>query len=108
MFATGLAACSSAPKTDRDRVDGAIRSHRDDARHCYEDALVRMPGVEGKLVLAWVIQLNGQATDIKVAESSLKEPMLEKCIAGVIAKIRFPEQTIPTTVKYPFVFQGTP
>ncbi len=64
---------------------------RSQARYCYEQALVRDPNLQGKVVARFTIGASGGVTDAQVHESSLAAPDVEQCLLRIVARLRFPE-----------------
>jgi hypothetical protein len=93
---------------DKDAVRAALAEHRRALRNCYESALLTKSKLEGKLIIRWHISPQGSVTTTRLVSSTLKTPQFEACIENVIKGILFPQAASgqPTTVIYPFVFQG--
>lgn len=93
---------------DKDAIRTAIIRERRALRNCYESALLTKSKLAGKLVLRFQITTNGNVSSTRIENSSLNTPQFESCIEGVIKSINFPKAANgkPTTVIYPFVFQG--
>ncbi len=72
---------------------------------CFENALFKTPGIQGQVVLKWVIQPNGQAEDFVVVSSEVKDPELEACLIDEVKKVHFPGFEVKQSVLYPFVFK---
>lgn len=89
-------------------IDTIVKSRRDDARKCYDDALKAHPGIEGDLDIKWTIDPKGQVTDIAVddAKSQIHETSVSSCIIDIIKKIKFAESAkgFETHTHYPFNF----
>ena len=91
----------------RDEVGKVIYSHLSEVRACYESAIVRNPGAEGKLVLNFSVTPSGGARSVLVSRSSLNDSNLEHCIAQNLTSWRFPRPRGGTevAVSYPFIFK---
>ena len=44
----------------------------------------------GRAVLKWEIGITGAAANVKLAESDLKNPMLEECLVKAVGRMKFP------------------
>jgi hypothetical protein len=73
---------------------------------CYEAALNRSAAVSGRIVFEWTIQPTGATAGVRQASSTIADPTLSNCIAGVIRGLRFPRpQGGPVSISFPFMFQ---
>lgn len=104
-------ACSSRRKTEatypnKDAIDLAIKSKKSEYVGCYENFMQIHPGFEGgKVLLKWVINNAGQAKNIEVVKSNIKDERLEQCFVKIVATIQFPQSKgEDITIKYPFNF----
>lgn len=98
---------------DKEAVRRRIKHNLNLIRGCYNQELNRLDkmgrkSLEGKVVLKWDIVNNGIAKNVRVANSTLNNPAIEKCIAERLATIVFPDPPNDTTaeVMYPFVFKN--
>lgn len=85
-----------------------IKSHRDEARACYDAALKTHPGIEGNIYITWTLDPKGNvtATGVDDSASDIHEPGLVKCIGDVIRKITWASSPrgVETRERYPFNF----
>ena len=67
-------------------------------------------GLEGKVVVRWVIDAQGAVTKAEIASSSIASEGLHRCILAEIQQWKFAaQQDAPVTVNYPFVLtQNSP
>lgn len=76
-------------------------------KFCYEKELQRNPSLAGKVVLNWMINIQGKVSRAYVVSSTLKSPKVENCLLRQVRRWRF---TKPDggqcSVNFPFVFQG--
>ena len=76
-----------------------IRQRLPELRRCGEGR-----GVAGRLVLRWFITAEGKVIQLKVMESSLGDPELERCILARVKAWRFAAHGgKPVQVVLPFV-----
>jgi hypothetical protein len=89
-------------------IRAIVVAHREEARACYEKSLTAHPGIEGDLVIRWVIDPKGSVSQVAsdLARSQILEPSLVSCIAEILTKIQFaPSQRgFETKAVYPFNF----
>lgn len=90
----------------KDEVGKVIRSHISEIRYCYESAMVRNSHLEGKLMVAFRIDLNGTVGE-SVAKETSGEDSLDTCILDRLAKWKFPHPRGKNAVHvtYPFIFK---
>jgi Uncharacterized conserved protein, contains FHA domain len=94
---------------DKEAIRRVIRAKKHELQSCYERALNTMAKgrkLDGKIVLAWEIIERGQARNVRVASSTLGNPVLENCIRDRLASWTFPEPPAGMTAEvkaYPFV-----
>ncbi|NOZ01376.1 MAG: AgmX/PglI C-terminal domain-containing protein [Deltaproteobacteria bacterium] len=100
---------SVSGELDKATVRRYIQSKMNQIRWCYQQEVQRNPNLAGQVVYKWVITPTGKVIGVKVADSSLHSPAVEKCIASRIATWRFPSPRGGGTVKvkYPFIFRVT-
>lgn len=93
---------------DRETVRRIIASYRSQIRTCYERALIGTPNLQGRIVYQWRITPIGNVITAQVTKATLESSNLKTCVLEVIQKMQFPKAPngLPTTVIYPFVFQG--
>lgn len=98
---------------DKEAVRRRIKHNLNLIRGCYNQELNRLDksgrrSLEGKVVLKWDIVDNGVAKNVRVINSTLGNPAIERCIAERLATIVFPDPPNDTTaeVSYPFVFKN--
>jgi len=87
-----------------------IRSRINEIRSCYERALQAEPGLEGRVVVRFVIDASGKVTNATVQESTFDDDVIEKCILAAIERLTFPvaEGGGVNVVSYPFILKPTP
>jgi hypothetical protein len=89
-------------------IRAIVVAHRDEARACYDQSLSAHPGIEGDLMIHWVIDPKGVVSQVSsdAARSQILEPALVACIAEILMKLQFaPSQRgFETKAFYPFNF----
>ncbi len=92
---------------DKDAVAKVVNSHLQEVRACYERALLREPGLAGKIVLEWGISTSGTVTSAKTKSSTMKNPSVEGCIMTSLKTWKFPPAKGGNVViSYPFMFNS--
>jgi TonB family protein len=76
-------------------------------QRCYEQGLLILPSLSGRVVLDFTIGAAGGVTSVKMESSSMGFPSVEACILKHAWQLRFPRPKGGGSVKvrYPFVFR---
>jgi TonB family protein len=92
---------------DKDAVARAINSHLGEISSCYERALLKEPGLAGKVVLEWQITTSGTVGFAKTKSSTMRSAAVEACILSTLKAWRFPPATgAGVLITYPFMFNS--
>ncbi|HVE83992.1 MAG TPA: AgmX/PglI C-terminal domain-containing protein, partial [Myxococcales bacterium] len=92
---------------DREAVAKTINAHLQEVRGCYERALIKDPGLAGKVVLEWTIGTTGSVTAAKTKSSTLKNSAVEGCILAALKTWQFPQPRGGVVIiSYPFLFNS--
>jgi outer membrane biosynthesis protein TonB len=92
---------------DREAVAKVINSHLQEIRGCYERALLKDPGLAGKVVLEWTISTTGSVSAAKTKSSTLKNASVEGCILSALKSWQFPQPRGGVVIiSYPFLFNS--
>jgi outer membrane biosynthesis protein TonB len=94
---------------DKHNIQETVSSQKLAIRHCYNKELQTQPDLAGKVVVQWKIGLDGRVKSASVANSTMGNREVGRCLARVIrSRMEFdkPEGGI-CVVKYPFVFSGS-
>lgn len=96
------------PRYGRAIVQRVVRRNIRRIRLCYERELRRDPRREGRVVVRWTIDAEGNVASAEVIETTLNAPSVEQCIVGVIRRLRFPEPPGGGVihVTYPFILRN--
>lgn len=91
----------------KDEVGEVIHRHMSEVRYCYESAIQRTPGIEGRLIVNFSIGGSGNVTTSEVKSSTLPDPRLDDCIIRKLTSWKFPQPKggITVAVSYPFIFK---
>ncbi len=91
---------------DASKVAAAIRRRLAGIKRCYESELRNNPGLKGKVVVQFVIQVSGTVTNVRATTNTTGSASVAGCVTGIIRRLRFrpgPEGG-SVTFEYPFVF----
>jgi hypothetical protein len=92
---------------DKEAVAKVINSHLHEVSACYEKALLKTPGLSGKIVLEWQITTSGTVGFAKTKSSSMQSPAVEACILQTLKMWKFPAaQGAGVVITYPFMFNS--
>jgi hypothetical protein len=98
---------SSQGQIDKEAVAKAINSHLAEVQRCYEAALLKNPGLAGKVVLEWNISTQGRVVSSKSKSSTLKDSSVETCILRSLNTWQFPPAKGQSVIiSYPFIFNA--
>jgi TonB family protein len=91
---------------DKELIRQVIHRNRGQIRYCYESQLTAHPNLHGKVAIKFVISASGTVAQSQVAQSDVKNPELETCVAGRVRTWVFPKPKGGgvVIVTYPFVF----
>jgi hypothetical protein len=97
-----------APEPGRSPADikARVDAHRDQIQACYEEGLKRRPGLEGDLVVNWVVDPKGVMTKISIdtGKTQVVDDQVQECVMAVLKKIEFPPSPkgMESRATYPF------
>ncbi len=92
---------------DKEIIRRVVRENQAQIRYCYERELTRTPGLNGKIVVKWVITGTGSVRQAQVVETGMKNKSVESCLTSRINGWRFPKPKGGgiVIVTYPFIFK---
>lgn len=92
---------------DKEAVAKAINSHLAEVSSCYERALLKEPGLSGKIILEWQITTSGTVGYAKTKSSSMRSAAVESCIISSLKGWKFPAaKGAGVVITYPFMFNS--
>lgn len=108
FVSTDIAGATVEEGLTRDEVGAVIHKHMSEIRYCYESSLLRMPSVEGKLLVGFTIGANGMVKANEIKSSTLPDPRLDDCVIRRLVTWKFPlpKGGIDVAVSYPFIFKS--
>ncbi len=94
---------------DLSAIAAAIEAHKDAFRYCYEKEVnAGFPNLRGSIKTTFMIGSAGRVTEAGIANSTMKNANVERCVIGVLKRIDFPvPQGGVVQVGYPFKFERT-
>lgn len=91
---------------DKEVIRRVIQRHAHQVRYCYEKGLAKNPTLEGTVAVAFRINAEGNVESSVVKQSTLNNPEVDSCIAGLVLRWAFPKPVGGTVgVTYPFVLR---
>ncbi len=92
---------------DKEAVAKVINSHLHEVSSCYERALLKTPGLAGKIILEWQITTTGNVGYAKTKSSSMQSAAVESCILASLKTWHFPNaKGAGVVITYPFMFNS--
>ncbi len=93
-------------------IQRVVADNRHKVRACYDAALATNPGIQGDLVVSFVIDPDGTVKQAEVnwSESDLHIPELDACAVDAIKTLEFPASSrgLESKVNFPFNFNPQP
>lgn len=91
---------------DKRIIQKVVRQHANELRSCYERELAKVKGLNGRIVVMFIISSQGYVTTAIVKETTMKNKNVESCITNSIKFWRFPAPKGGgmAQVEYPFEF----
>jgi hypothetical protein len=83
-----------------------VRERLPAVKACFDRAAKKSPGVAGKAVGQWTVDVEGKVADFSWQTNQIKSPVFASCAEKVIESWRFPAREAPASVSFPFVFEG--
>lgn len=108
---TGSAA-SAGPEPGRGPNDirNTVLAKRAEARACFDQVAKGKPGLEGNIVVKWLIDPKGQVKEVMIDpdKTTVPDQTIGSCIIAVVSKLTFPPSAkhFETRASYPFNFKA--
>lgn len=103
------AAPEPADTRSKEQIQAVIAANRERVRACYDAAQKTEPGLQGDLLVAFVINPDGsvKSAEVNAQESEIHSPELDSCAVGVLQTLKFPASSrgLESKVNYPFNFK---
>ena len=93
---------------DKRIIQKVVRQHSGELRACYEKELNKNKGLNGRVVVNWIISPQGAVTKAIVKESTIKNKNVESCVVNSVKFWKFPAPKGGgiVAIEYPFVFEA--
>jgi hypothetical protein len=105
-FSSDLLPPVAPANPDPDGFVATVRERLPAVKACYQRALKARPGLAGKAVGRWTVDVEGKVTDFAWQSDEIKSDVFGACARKVIESWRFPTRELPASVSFPFVFEG--
>lgn len=89
-----------------EQVRRVVRRNIGQVRHCYSQALLGRPDLEGRVSVRFVILQDGAVQSSMISGSDLDHAQTERCISTAVQRWTFPSTDGLTVVTYPFRLQS--
>ena len=89
-------------------VRDKIRRDLPKINRCYESALRHEPELEGKVSVRFAVVRAGTVRGVQVVENTTGNASVERCVARVVATLRFPSRRAGKSVRFTFPFVFAP
>jgi TonB family protein len=105
--ATPPAGLLAEPETlSNEYIDETILGHQSLLQKCWLTRLKDAPTLKGQIVVQFEISRRGKVKEMRVADSSLNDEVLQKCVMSVIERIAFrPYKGSEISLSYPINFE---
>lgn len=97
------------PPEKLEQIQNELDRKRGVATRCLTDAVdagEADKNARGKIVVEFLIQRSGKATNVEIVKSSIESQVLESCIVDLITKISFPDIPKDLDWSYTFAFEA--
>ena len=91
----------------REVIRSVVARNRPQIRACYQQALTRRPGLEGRITVRWTVTPEGRVGATAVESNELGDTEVGACVSAAVARWAFPASDTPTSVTYPFVLTSS-
>jgi hypothetical protein len=107
--ATKLAPVGTDSGRSLDDIKAVVVAARPRARACYDTAEAAHPGIEGDIVISFLIDPKGdvKSADVDPTRTTIADAAVGPCIVSVIKSLKFPASAkgFETRSSYPFNFR---
>jgi len=95
---------------DKEVVRRVVRLHMNEVKSCYDQELVRKPGLDGRVSVQFVIAANGQVITSVLNSTTMNNARVESCVVDAVKRWSFPAPRGGgiVIVQYPFNFTAGP
>jgi len=104
--APALAAGVDPDTLSNEYIDETILEHQGQLQKCWLTRLKDSPALKGEIVVQFEISRRGKVKEIRVADATLQDDVLQKCVMSVIERIQFrPFKGSEISLSYPINFE---
>jgi hypothetical protein len=95
---------------DKEQITDTIQKHIGEITSCYEQGVLTLPTLKGRILMKLVIGGSGKVTKSSIGETSLNNKGVEGCAVAKSKDWIFPKPVggVDVNVSYPFVLQKSP
>jgi TonB family protein len=93
---------------DKEIVRRVVRTHLNEVRFCYEEALLRQPSLAGRVVVQFTIAPTGRVLVSALQSSTLASPAVEQCVVAATRRWTYPRPDGGGLVDVTYPFQLVP
>jgi TonB family protein len=87
-------------------IDETILEHQGQLQKCWLTRLKDSPSLKGQVIVQFEISRRGKVKEIRVADATLQDDILQKCVMSVIERIPFrPYKGSEISLSYPINFE---
>jgi hypothetical protein len=87
-------------------IEEAIQQRQTSFQRCWTQRLKETAGLAGRVVLQFEIVPRGRVQNVLVAESTIKDEIMTRCLISVLERIQFREFSDgPVTLTFPLSFE---
>lgn len=95
---------TTAGGLSREQIRRTVSLHIAEVRHCYEQALISRPDLEGRVSQHFTIMPDGRVQGAQTVSNTLNSEPVAACVTQAVSRWSFPQSPSPTIVTYPFTF----
>lgn len=89
-----------------ERIARVMRAHASEVQACYDEGVARKPGLVGTVSIGLRIMPSGQVASAIVKASTLRDDLVDQCVAQKARQFIFPATSGFTNVDFPYLFRG--
>jgi hypothetical protein len=99
-----VASKGAAGRLPPEVIQRIVRQNFESFRHCYEQGLGRNPNLAGKMIVRFVIGLDGKVTSAQDFGSNMPDLQVRECVVQSFRELAFPNpEAGAVTVVYPII-----
>lgn len=92
----------------KDEIRQTVHLHETEVRACYEAGRKLKPGIGGRVIASFVIDVTGAVSHARITETTLRNSNVENCLINHLTHWRFPRPGRgEVKVTYPWMLSAT-